>query len=101
MQEIKDATNDKTSVKTDGGDALAFKPSISIRRKQTRRIVAQVDEEKAASFDEYVRFVSECSGYEVVAGDVMNEILKAHFARDGGFKQWRAVKSKNVAASQV
>ena len=100
MQETKDVTNDKTSVKSDSGDAPAFKPSISIRRKQTRRIVASVDEEKADSFDEYVRFVSECCGYEVSAGDVMNEILKAHFTRDGGFKQWRAT-AKNGAASSV
>ncbi len=100
MQEIKDVTNDKTTAKSDSGDAPAFKPSISIRRKQTRRIVTQVDEEKADSFDEYVRFVSECSGYEVSAGDVMNEILKAHFARDGGFKQWRAT-AKNGTASTV
>jgi hypothetical protein len=31
----------------------------------------------------------------------MNEILKAHFARDGGFKQWRTVDAKNGAASSV
>ena len=92
MQE-KDVTNEKTPVKTGSENSPAFKPSISIRRKQTRRIVAQVDEEKADSFDEYVRFVSECSGYEVSAGDVMNEILKAHFTRDGGFKQWRATRT--------
>ena len=101
MQGISEKTNDKTSVQSETGNAPAFKPSISIRRKQTRRIVAQVDEEKADSFDEYVRFVSECSGYEVSAGDVMNEILKAHFARDGGFKQWRSVGVKNGAASSA
>ncbi len=98
MQEIKDVTNNKITGTSGSDDAPAFKPSISIRRKQTRRIVAQVDEEKADSFDQYVRFVSECSGYEVSAGDVMNEILKAHFARDVGFKQWRAT-AKNAAAS--
>jgi hypothetical protein len=91
MQESSEKTNNKTEVRSETETAPAFKPSISIRRKQTRRIVASVDEEKADSFDEYVRFVSECSGYEVSAGDVMNEILKAHFTRDGGFKQWRAV----------
>jgi hypothetical protein len=97
MPEIKDVTNDKTEVNTETENAPVFKPSISIRRKQTRRIVAQVDEEKADSFDEYVRFVSECCGYEVGAGDVMNEILKAHFARDGGFKQWRAMRNGAAA----
>ena len=98
MQEIKDVTNDKISGAGETGNASVFKPSISIRRKQTRRLTAQVDEEKADSFNEYVRFVSECCGYEVSAGDVMNEILKAHFARDGGFKQWRA-SAKNGAPS--
>ncbi len=93
MQESSEKTNNKTEVKSEIETAPAFKPSISIRRKQTRRIVASVDEEKADSFDEYVRFVSECSGYEVSAGDVMNEILKAHFTRDGGFKQWRATRN--------
>ena len=101
MPEIKDVTNEKTEVKSERETAPAFKPSISIRRRQTRRLTAQVDEEKADSFDEYVRFVSECSGYEVSAGDVMNEILKAHFARDGGFKQWRTTTAKNGAASSV
>lgn len=101
MQEISEKINDKTLIQSETGNAPAFKPSISIKRKQTRRIVAQVDEEKAVSFDEYVRFVSECCGYEVSAGDVMNEILKAHFARDGGFKQWRSAGVKNGAASSV
>jgi hypothetical protein len=32
-------------------------------------------------------------------GDVMNEILKAHFARDGGFKQWRATAKKGVSSA--
>ncbi len=100
MQEITEKINEKTSVKSENGNAPAFKPSISIRRKQTRRLVAQVDEEKADSFDEYVRFVSECCGYEVSPGVVMNEILKAHFTRDGGFKQWRT-SAKNGAASSV
>ncbi len=99
MQEISEKTNDKNLVKNETGNAPAFKPSISIRRKQTRRLTAQVDEEKADSFDEYVRFVSECCGYEVSAGDVMNEILKAHFARDGGFKQWRATAKKGVSSA--
>ncbi len=98
MQETSEKTNDKTELKTETAGASAFKPSISIRRKQTRRIVAQVDEEKADSFNEYVRFVSECCGYEVSAGDVMNEILKAHFARDGGFKQWRTIARNGAAA---
>ncbi len=101
MPEIKDATDDKTAVTTEAGNAPVFKPSISIRRKQTRRLTAQVDEEKADSFDEYVRFISECCGYEVSAGDVMNEILKAHFARDGGFKQWRAIERGIAAPSAV
>jgi len=96
MQESSEKTTNKTEVKSETETAPAFKPSISIRRKQTRRIVASVDEEKADSFDEYVRFVSECSGYEVSAGDVMNEILKAHFTRDGGFKQWRATRNDST-----
>lgn len=89
MQEILENRNEKTSIKDTPENIPTFKPLISIRRKQTRRLTAQVDEEKADSFEEYVRFVSECCGYEVSAGEVMNEILKAHFARDGGFKGWR------------
>ncbi len=100
MQETSEKTNDKNSVKDETGNAPAFKPSISIRRKQTRRIVAQVDEETADLADEYVRFVSECYGYEVSPSEVANEIYKSHFARDGGFKQWRAT-AKNGAASSV
>lgn len=92
MQEILENRNEKTSVKDTLETTPTFKPLISIRRKQTRRLTAQVDEEKADSFEEYVRFVSECCGYEVSAGEVMNEILKAHFARDGGFKGWRKSK---------
>jgi hypothetical protein len=99
MQETKDATNEKTTVKTDSGNTPAFKPSISIRRKQTRRIALQVDEEIADLADEYVRFVSECYGYEVSASEVANEIYKSHFARDGGFKQWRATKTDAAAAT--
>ena len=99
MQETSEKTNDKISGTSETGNASAFKPSISIRRRQSRRLVAQVDEEKADSFNEYVRFVSSCYGYEVSAGDVMNEILKAHFARDGGFKQWRAEGAKRETAS--
>lgn len=98
MQEITEKTDEKTAAKN-GGDASGYKPSISIRRKQTRRIVAQVDEEIANLADEYVRFVSECFGYEVTANEVANEIYKSHFARDGGFKQWRAASAKNGAAS--
>lgn len=97
MQEIIERTDEKTLITGDAGNVPTLKPSISIRRKQTRRLTAQVDEEKADSFDEYVRFVSTCCGYEVSTGDVMNEILKAHFARDSGFKQWR--KSRNNGAS--
>lgn len=93
MEEITDKQSDKSLKKDETGNSPAFKPSISIRRTQTRRIAVQVDEEKAESFDEYVRFVSECFGYEVGAGEVMNEILKAHFARDGGFKQWRVSRN--------
>ena len=93
MQEIKDVTNEKTPVKTETGNAPAFKPSISIRRKQTRKIALQVDEEIADLADEYVRFVSDCYGYEVSPSEVANEIYKSHFARDGGFKQWRVTKS--------
>lgn len=90
MEEITDKPSDKSANKIEAeNSSTAFKPSISIRRKQTRRLALQIDEEKADSFDEYVRFVSECFGYEVGAGEVMNEILKAHFARDGGFKGWR------------
>lgn len=101
MNENSEKQAGKTTLKTETGNAPAFKPSISIRRKQTRRIVAQVDEEKADSFDDYVRFVSECCGYEVSAGEVMNEILKGHFGRDNGFKQWRTATAKNGAASSV
>ena len=93
MQENSEKTNDKTQAKIEGGNAATFKPSISIRRKQTRRIVSQVDEEIAVLADEYVRFVSECYGYEVSPSEVTNEIYKSHFARDGGFKQWRATKT--------
>ncbi|MGC2234964.1 MAG: hypothetical protein WA584_02215 [Pyrinomonadaceae bacterium] len=96
MQENTDQTNNKTSPKTETGSSSTFKPSISIRRKQTRRIVVQVDDEIADLADEYVRFVSECFGYEVSHGEVANEIYKSHFARDGGFKQWRVNKSENV-----
>ena len=99
MQEISEKTNEKTSVKPDSGNSPAFKPSISIRRKQTRRISLQVDEEIADLADDYVRFVSECSGYEVSASEVANEIYKSHFARDGGFKQWRAVAKNDAAAT--
>jgi hypothetical protein len=101
MLDTVEKNNEKTSVKNDSANAAAYKPSIQIRRKQTRRLVAQVDEEKAESFDEYVRFISTCYGYEVSAGDVMNEILKAHFARDGGFKQWRAEGAKRETSSPV
>jgi hypothetical protein len=59
-----------------------------------------VDEEIADLADEYVRFVSECYGYEVSPGDVTNEIFKSHFARDGGFKQWRA-NLKNGSATSI
>lgn len=99
MQEITEKTNEKTAAKNGTDDAPGFKPSISIRRKQTRRIVAQVDEEIADLADEYVRFVSECFGYEVTANEVANEIYKSHFARDGGFKQWRAANTKNGATA--
>lgn len=95
MQEISEKTNDKIAVKNDGVNQPALKPSISIRRKQTRRIVSQVDEEIAVMADEYVQFVSECYGYEVSSSEVTNEIYKSHFARDGGFKQWRATRTKN------
>jgi len=90
MTEKKD---DKLEFKDETGNAPAFKPLITIRRKQTRRITVQVDEEKAGLFDEYVKFVSACFGYEVNAGDVMDEILKSHFARDNGFKGWRAIEN--------
>lgn len=97
MQEITEKTNEKTPAKTVSGGSPDFKPSISIRRKQTRRIVSQVDEEIADLADEYVQFVSECHGYEVSPSEVANEIYKSHFARDGGFKQWRATRN-NAAA---
>lgn len=99
MEEIIEKQSDKSLTKDETGNAPAFKPSISIRRKQMRRLAVQVDEEKADSFDEYVRFISECFGYEVSAGDVMNEILKAHFARDNGFKGWRVNKSKSTSSA--
>ncbi len=101
MQEIKDVTNDKTLGKTENGNAPTFKPSISIRRKQTRRIALQVDEEIADLAEEYVRFVSECHGYEVSSSEVANEIYKSHFARDGVFKQWRATKSDAATAAGI
>lgn len=97
MQETSEKTNEKTPAKTDSGNPSAFKPSISIRRKQTRRIVAQVDEEIADLADEYVLFVSECHGYEVSPSEVANEIYKSHFARDNGFKQWRTAKNSAAA----
>ena len=97
MQEIKDVTNDKAPGKTENGTAPTFKPSISIRRKQTRRVALQVDAGVADMADEYVRFVSECYGYEVSASEVANEIYKSHFARDGGFKQWRAARNDAAA----
>ena len=100
MLDTVEKNNEKTPAKDDSATAV-YKPSIQIRRKQTRRLVTQVDEEKADSFDEYVRFVSSCYGYEVSAGDVMNEILKAHFARDGGFKQWRAEGAKGETGSPI
>lgn len=101
MQENTEKTNEKASAKSENGNASIFKPSISIRRKQSRRIVAQVDEETADLADEYVRFVSECYGYEVSQSEVANEIYKSHFGRDNGFKQWRAANAKNGSASLV
>jgi hypothetical protein len=98
MQEIKDVTNDKTPVKTETENAPVFKPLISIRRKQTRKIALQMDAGIADLADEYVRFVSDCYGYEVSASEVANEIYKSHFARDGGFKQWRAVAKSDAAS---
>lgn len=95
MQENTEKNNQRINEKSEIGSTSAFKPSISIRRKQTRRLTVQVDEEKADSFDEYVRFVSVCFGYEVSPGEVLNEILKAHFARDSGFKGWRNKSQKN------
>ncbi len=99
MQEISEKLNEKTPVKNGSGNSTALKPSISIRRKQTRRIALQVDEEIAVLADDYVRFVSECYGYEVSASEVTNEIYKSHFARDGGFKQWRAKKNDAAATA--
>lgn len=96
MEEITDKQSDKFLIKAESEHTSVFKPSISIRRKQTRRLNIQIDEEKADSFDKYVQFVSECFGYEVSAGEVMNEILKAHFARDGGFKGWQINKNKSA-----
>lgn len=101
MQENTEKTNEKISAKSENGNASIFKPSISIRRKQTRRIVAQIEEETADLADEYVRFVSECYGYEVSPSEVANEIYKSHFGRDNGFKQWRAANVKNGASSSV
>ncbi len=97
MQEVSEKTNEKTPVKTGSENSPAFKPSISIRRKQTRKIAIQVDEEIADLADEYVRFVSDCYGYEVSASEVANEIYKSHFARDGGFKQWRTTRNDAAA----
>lgn len=99
MEEVTDKQSEKSPIKDETGNAPAFKPSISIRRKQMRRLAVQVDEEKADSFDEYVQFVSTCFGYEVSAGEVMNEILKAHFARDNGFKGWRAGRNKSASSA--
>lgn len=99
MEEITDKQSIKPSSNDETGNEPAFKPSISIRRKQTRRLAIQVDEEKADSFDKYVQFVSECFGYEVSAGEVMNEILKAHFARDNGFKGWRVNRNKSASSA--
>ena len=97
MEEITDKQSDKSLKRDEAENAPAFKPTISIRRRQSRRLTVQVDEEKADSFDKYVQFVSECFGFEVSAGEVLNEILKAHFARDSGFKGWRLSRTNSVS----
>lgn len=99
MEEGPENLDEKNAKKGESGNVTAFKPSIIISRKQTRRLTVQVDEEKAALFDEYVRFVSDCFSYEVGTGEVMNEILKAHFARDAGFKGWRISADRNAKSS--
>ena len=100
MQEITEKTNEKTSVKTIRKTLPLSNLQSQSGANKPAESSLQVDEEKADSFDEYVRFVSECSGYEVSAGDVMNEILKAHFTRDGGFKQWRATRNDATVKMQ-
>jgi hypothetical protein len=42
MLDTVEKNNDKNSVKDDSATAAVYKPSIQIRRKQTRRLVAQV-----------------------------------------------------------
>src|SRR5689334_23287970 len=96
MEETSEKTNTSVPGKDQGGNTPAFKPIITIRRKQTRKIIAQVDEEIADLADEYVQFISECAGYQVSHGEVLNEVYKTHFARDSGFKGWRSNKSENL-----
>ena len=93
MEEIIEKRDDKKEEKSkEAEDVSTFRPLINLRRKQTRRITVQVDEEIAVLADEYVEFASECFGYQVTPGEIFNEVYKAHFARDNGFKGWRAEK---------
>ncbi len=99
MEEITEKSGDKTKTSNNAGNASAFKPLISIRRKQTRKIVAQVDEEIADLADEYVEFVSECVGYPVTNSEILNEVYKSHFARDNGFKGWRTKRREKITGA--
>ncbi len=99
MEEITEKAGDKTKTKDETGTASAFKPLINIRRKQTRKIVVQVDEEIADLAEEYVQFVTECFGYPVSHGEIFNEVYKSHFARDSGFKGWRAKRSEKTKSA--
>ena len=94
MQENSEQTNDKTQVKTETETLRLSNLQSQSGANKPAESLLQVDEEIADLADEYVRFVSECFGYEVSHGEVANEIYKSHFARDGGFKQWRAMKKR-------
>ena len=96
MEEITEKPDDKIKTTNDVGNAPAFKPLINIRRKQSRKIVARVDEEIADLADEYVQFVSECYGYPVSHGEILNEVYKSHLARDTGFKGWRTKRREKI-----
>lgn len=94
MEEITEKIGEKTKTQNESGNTAAFKPSINIRRRQTRKLVAQVDEEIADMADEYVEFATECFGYPVSHGEILNEVYKSLFARDSGFKGWRAKRNE-------
>lgn len=95
MEIMMEKSKINNSANDDKENTLAFKPLINLRRKQTRKIVVQIDEEMAQLADEYVRFATESFGYQVTSSEVLNEILRGHFTRDSGFKGWRVSRSEN------